>query len=48
MDATKVGEIIEMNKKGEIPANLEDLAIKLEAKVEEQQGSADDLRRIGS
>jgi len=48
MDASKVAEIIEMNKRGEIPENLEDLAIKLEAKVEEQQASADDLRRIGS
>ncbi len=48
MDASKVAEIIEMNKNGDIPDNLEDLAIKLEAKVEEQQGSIDDLRRIGS
>ena len=48
LDATKVGQIIEMNKNGEIPTNLEDLAIKQIAKVEEQLVNNDDLRRIDS
>lgn len=48
MDASKVAEIIEMNKKGNIPDNLEDLAIKQEAKIEEQVVNPDDLRRIDS
>jgi len=48
MDASKVAEIIEMNKNGKIPDNLEDLAIKQEAKIEEQAINPDDLRRIDS
>jgi cell fate regulator YaaT (PSP1 superfamily) len=48
MDATKVAQIIEMNKNGEIPANLEELAIKQVAKAEEQLVNNDDLRRIDS
>jgi cell fate regulator YaaT (PSP1 superfamily) len=48
MDASKVAEIIEMNKNGKIPDNLEDLAIKQEAKIEEQVVNPDDLRRIDS
>jgi cell fate regulator YaaT (PSP1 superfamily) len=48
MDSAKVAEIIEMNKNGKIPDNLEDLAIKQEAKVEEQVINPDDLRRIDS
>ena len=48
MDSSKVAEIIEMNKNGKIPDNLEDLAIKQEAKIEEQAVNPDDLRRIDS
>ena len=48
MDSSKVAEIIEMNKNGKIPDNLEDLAIKQEAKIEEQVVNPDDLRRIDS
>lgn len=48
LNASKVTEIIEMNKNGEIPNNLEDLAVKQEAKVGEQLVNNDDLRRIDS
>jgi len=48
MDASKVAEIIEMNKNGDIPDNLEDLAIKQEPKIEEQVVNPDDIRRIDS
>ncbi|MDP4292198.1 MAG: regulatory iron-sulfur-containing complex subunit RicT, partial [Bacteroidota bacterium] len=48
LDASKVAEIIEMNNKGKIPDNLEDFAIKQEAKVEEQVANPDDLRKIDS
>jgi hypothetical protein len=48
MAASKVAEIIEMNKNGKVPDNLEDLAIKQEAKIEEQVINPDDLKRIDS